>query len=134
MLDDLLKRNLVVVFCGTAAGLRSGALRQYYAGHGNQFWDVLAKTKLTPRRLAPSEYRLLLEFGIGLTDIAKDQVGNDAAITFRSADREPLRETILRFQPRYLCFNGKRAAREYFGTGAIEVGLHAERIGSTRLF
>jgi TDG/mug DNA glycosylase family protein len=67
MLDDLLQPNLLVVFCGTAAGSRSATLKEYYAGRGNRFWEVLATTKLTPRQLAPSEYGLLPTYGIGLT-------------------------------------------------------------------
>jgi G:T/U-mismatch repair DNA glycosylase len=58
-LDDLLEPGLTIVFCGTAAGLRSAALAQYYAGPGNQFWKVLAQVGLTPRQLSPHEYGLL---------------------------------------------------------------------------
>ena len=32
------------------------------------------------------------------------------------------REAMLKWQPRYLCFNGKRAGKEYFDVGAIEYG------------
>jgi len=134
MLDDLLRPNLLVVFCGTAAGHRSAALGQYYAGRGNRFWSVLAKTRLTPRQLAPSEYRLLPTFGIGLTDIAKGQSGNDVDITFRTADRQALRAKIEAHQPLVLCFNGKRSAREFFGSAEVDYGLHRERIGATSLF
>ena len=131
MLDDLFGPNLLIVFCGTAAGKRSAALKQYYAGRGNRFWDILAATKLTPRQLAPSEYRLLPIFGIGLTDIVKGHVGSDVGITFRSADRARLRAKLLDYEPRYLCFNGKRAAQEFFGTKAIAYGvLRQNRAGA----
>ena len=134
MLEDLCAPNLRVIFCGTAAGHRSAVLKQYYAGRGNRFWEILAATKLTSRRLAPAEYASLPEFGIGLTDIAKGQRGNDADISFTSSDRVPLRKKILEYQPRFLCFNGKRAAQEFFGVKAVRYGLQAERIGSTQLF
>lgn len=134
MLEDILKPDLLVVFCGTAAGAESEARRQYYAGPGNRFWEVLATTKLTPRQLAPADYRILLEFRIGLTDIVKQQSGSDVDIDFRSADRESLRKKIVRLAPRYLCFNGKRAAQEFFCTKAVEYGLQATTIGSTSLF
>ncbi|MBI4501537.1 MAG: mismatch-specific DNA-glycosylase [Gemmatimonadetes bacterium] len=134
MLDDLLRPNLLVVFCGTAAGARSAELKQYYAGRGNQFWSTLAATKLTPRQLDPSEYRLLPEFGIGLTDIAKNRSGNDGEIRFRHSDRQRLRDVISKYQPRYLCFNGKRAACEYLGTRSIQYGVQAEKIEATTLF
>jgi TDG/mug DNA glycosylase family protein len=134
MLDDLLKPELTIVFCGTAAGLRSAALAQYYAGPGNQFWKVLAQVGLTPRQLSPHEYGLLPQFGIGLTDVVKGQAGCDSEITFQSNDGYELREKIAQFQPRYLCFNGKRAAKAYFGTATVAYGVQPGTIGVTRLF
>jgi double-stranded uracil-DNA glycosylase len=134
MLDDLLKPELTIVFCGTAAGLRSAALAQYYAGPGNQFWKVLAQVGLTPRQLLPHQYLLLSQYGIGLTDVVKGQAGNDSEITFQSNDGRELREKIARFQPRYLCFNGKRAAKAYFGTATVTYGIQPGTIGATKLF
>ncbi|HMG17885.1 MAG TPA: mismatch-specific DNA-glycosylase [Gemmatimonadales bacterium] len=134
MLKDLCVPNLRIIFCGTAAGHRSAALKLYYAGRGNRFWQILAATKLTPRLLSPSEYTSLPEFGIGLTDIAKGRRGNDVEIQFRIRDRDPLRRKVLEYQPDFLCFNGKRAAQEFFGKKDILYGLQSERIGSTRLF
>ena len=134
MLDDLLKADLTIVFCGTAAGLRSATLGHYYAGPGNQFWKVLAQVGLTPRQLSPHEYPLLSQIGIGLTDVVKGQAGNDSDITFHTNDSKGLREKIARFQPRYLCFNGKRAAKAYFGTATVTYGLQPGTIGATKLF
>jgi TDG/mug DNA glycosylase family protein len=76
----------------------------------------------------------LPEFGIGLTDIAKGQRGNDVDISFGPSDRAPLRNKILAYQPQFLCFNGKRAAQEFFGVRDIRYGLQAERIGETQVF
>jgi TDG/mug DNA glycosylase family protein len=134
MLEDLLIPDLLVVFCGTAAGTRSAAIKQYYAGHGNRFWEVLATTKLTPRLLQPSDYMLLPQFGIGLTDIVKGQAGNDVDIAFHSADGGSLRDKLVRYKPRYLCFNGKRAAQEFFRTKRIRYGVQEGSIGPTVLF
>ena len=134
MLDDLLAPDLRLVVCGSAAGRRSAQLRQYYAGPGNKFWATLAGVGLTPRRLAPSEWRSLLEFGIGLTDLVKDQSGGDRELGFERADRAALRAKLVRFRPRILCFNGKRSAQEFFGRREIAYGLQLEAIGATRLF
>lgn len=134
MLDDLLRSDLKLVICGSAAGRRSAAVGHYYAGPGNKFWRTLAATGLTPRLLLPFEYKLLLTFGIGLTDLVKAQSGGDKEIRFAKSQRDDLRTTILRYQPRYVCFNGKRAAKEFFGADAIEFGLWPTTIGATRLF
>jgi TDG/mug DNA glycosylase family protein len=134
MLEDLLQRLLDLVICGAAAGTRSAARGLYYAGPGNKFWRTLATVGLTDRPLEPAEYRRLVDYGIGLTDLVKNQAGGDRGITFRRADSMRLRLTIMRYQPRYLCFNGKRAAREFFGTQEVGFGVQRSRIGKTVLF
>jgi TDG/mug DNA glycosylase family protein len=134
VLEDLLAPGLAVVFCGSAAGTRSAQLRQYYAGPGNKFWRILAETGLTPRQLAPSEYRELLSHGIGLTDLVKNQSGGDSKIDFQRAGVNELARKIEQMQPGILCFNGKRAASEYLEGRRIVPGLQTERIGATRIF
>jgi double-stranded uracil-DNA glycosylase len=134
MLSDTLTKDLDLVICGSAVGARSAALGFYYAGPGNKFWRTLADTRLTPHQLAPSEYKLLGQFGIGLTDLVKSQSGADRVVRFRKEERDRLRERILRYQPRYLCFNGKRAAKEFFRTRAISYGPQPEPIGATAIF
>src|SRR4051794_30853339 len=79
-LPDVLQLGLRVVFCGTAAGTKSASLGAYCAGPGNSFWATLHTVGLTPRQLAPAEFKLLPTYGVGLTDIAKYRAGNDAAL------------------------------------------------------
>jgi TDG/mug DNA glycosylase family protein len=134
MLPDLLAENLDLVVCGSAAGRRSAQRKLYYAGPGNKFWRTLARVGLTPRQLSPSEYRLLLGHGIGLTDLVKGQSGGDHEIDFRRAGRRGLERKIERFRPRFLCFNGKRAARGFLGREDVEYGLQPEQVADTRLF
>lgn len=134
MLEDLLQRHLDLVICGAAAGTRSAARGAYYAGRGNKFWWTLATVGLTDRQLEPAEYRRLLEYGIGLTDLIKGQSGNDDKIRFGRAASFQLRATIQLYQPQYLCFNGKRAAQEFFGTRRVAFGVQHSRIGRTVLF
>jgi TDG/mug DNA glycosylase family protein len=134
MLDDLLIPNLRLVVCGTAAGRRSAELKQYYAGRGNKFWRVLAEVGLTPRVLLPSEYRELVKYGIGLTDVAKGQSGSDTEIDFKKATPADVRRKIEEMRPRVLAFNGKKAAQTFLGVRKVDFGLHDERIGATELF
>jgi TDG/mug DNA glycosylase family protein len=134
MLEDVLESNLLLVFCGTAAGKRSADLRQYYADPANKFWSVLAVVGLTPRVLLPYEYRDLLKYGIGLTDIIKDQSGCDCEIDFSGNDRSTLHEKLLRYSPKLLCFNGKRAAKIFFKHRDICYGLQQDTVGCTKLF
>jgi len=121
------------VICGSAAGTKSAKEGHYYAGRGNKFWRTLATVALTTFELRPADYARLLEFGIGLTDLVKHQAGSDRAIRFQNADAERLATKIRRYAPRFLCFNGKRAAQEFFG-GQVEYGLQVARIGTTHVF
>jgi len=134
MLDDLLRRNLALVICGTAAGTQSAVRRQYYAGPGNKLWRTLARVGLTDRELAPAEYRCLLDYDIGLTDLVKAQSGSDRTIRFERADSVRLRATIVLYQPRYFTFNGKRAAQQFLGTSRVAYGVQRSRIGRTVVF
>ncbi len=134
MLRDLLAEDLALVVCGSAAGRRSAQLKQYYAGPGNKFWRTLARTGLTPRPLAPAEFRLLLSFGIGLTDLVKGQSGGDDEIDFGRAGAAALARKIARLRPGVLCFNGKRAASEFLRRRQVGFGLQSEPIGSTQIF
>jgi TDG/mug DNA glycosylase family protein len=134
MLPDLLVPGLKLVVCGSAAGAVSAARGEYYAGPGNKFWPTLHQVGLTARRLAPHEYCELLSYGIGLTDVAKDQAGNDAAIDFCRSDPAGLRSKVHRFSPLFLVCNGKKAAQVFLGRPRIAFGLQPETIGPTRLF
>jgi TDG/mug DNA glycosylase family protein len=134
LLKDLLGLGLKIVFCGTAAGEVSVARGEYYAGPGNKFWPVLFEVSLTPRRLAPCEYKDLLGFGIGLSDVVKGQAGGDASIDFGRSEPGDLRQKIEYFSPTVLAFNGKKAAQVFLGERRVELGLQAKQVGTTRLF
>lgn len=134
MLEDVLLPGLSLVICGTAAGTRSASLKLYYACNGNKLWKTLVAVGLTPRELRPEDYPLLPSFGIGLTDIVKGQSGSDDSISFSRGGSDVVREKLLRFKPRVLCFNGKRAAQEFLHLPHVQFGLWPERVGVTKLF
>ncbi|KMQ85089.1 g:t u mismatch-specific dna glycosylase, partial [Lasius niger] len=77
ILPDVLAPSLKLVFCGTAPSRRSASEQAYYAHPGNRFWPALYQSRLTPQQLAAHEFRLLLQWGMGLTDLAKHHYGND---------------------------------------------------------
>ena len=134
MLPEVLAPNLKLVICGSAAGEQSARLGAYYAGRGNTFWETLHAVGLTPHQLRPTEFATLLEYGIGLTDLVKDQKGMDHAIRFGAGHATRLDEVLIKWEPRILCFNGKRSAREYFNTSDVGYGLQTTRVRETRLF
>lgn len=133
VLPDVLKPELGVVFCGTAAGTASARAGAYYAGPGNAFWKTLHETGLTPVRLEPDEFQKLPEFGIGLTDICKVRHGSDQEVGTTEFDVSRLEAEIATAEPARLAFNGKNAAR-----GALErqvaYGIQPERIGGAEIW
>lgn len=136
ILDDVLQPGLKVVFCGSAVGTKSALRKAYYAGPGNQFWPILFRVGFTTRQLAPEDYRAIVEFGLGLTDINKLETGSDRSLSRAAFDADGLRERILYYAPQFLAFNGKKSAQAYFvkTRKTLSYGLQPEKIGSTQIF
>ena len=136
ILPDVLEPGLRIVFCGTAAGSVSAARGCYYAHPQNKFWRALHGAGLTPRLLAPEEFRELPRFGIGLTDIAKTVSGMDKQLPPSALGRaacEAMAEKIRAAAPEILAFTSLTAGRRYLGPGA-GLGEQRERLGSTRIW
>jgi len=111
VLPDVIRPGLRAVFCGTAAGAASARRDAYYAGPGNKFWRALHVVGLTPRTLDPAEFRSLLDYGLGLTDLSKLQSGSDLEIGTTGFDVARLAQLVRRNTPTVVAFNGKKAGR-----------------------
>lgn len=133
VLPDLLTPGLQVVFCGTAAGRVSAATQSYYAHPQNQFWRTLAAIQLTPRQLPPHEYRALLDYGIGLTDLSKSHAGMDSDIPREGFDPRSFATKMRSYNPRIVAFTSKKTGQVYFKR-PVTYGLQVEHIGDTRLY
>ncbi|MFD2752337.1 mismatch-specific DNA-glycosylase [Virgibacillus siamensis] len=133
-MPDLLKDDLNVIFCGTAVGNQSAKNGDYYSNPRNKFWTILYKVGLTQLKLDPIDYKELLTYGIGLTDLVKDWNGNDKDIKKEQYDVEKLSRTISDYQPKFLCFNGKGAAKEYLNRRITYYGLQPETYYSTSIY
>ena len=129
----MLGPGLRIVFCGSAAGAASARAGAYYAGPGNRFWPTLHRVGLTPRLLAPAEFRTVRRYGIGLTDLCKTESGADSGLPREADDAGALAAKIARYQPTVLAFNGKRAARVFLDAATIDYGEQTRRIGETAI-
>jgi double-stranded uracil-DNA glycosylase len=136
VLGDLLLPNLKVIFCGTQAGLKSAEEQRYYAGRGNKFWRILLKIGLIPDPFDPRDFKRLPEFGIGLTDLAQETFGPDSALRTHHFDVDGFRDKIIRSVPRFVAFNGKRAASVVLNVSGVSLryGLQETPIGRSRVF
>jgi TDG/mug DNA glycosylase family protein len=133
VIPDVLEPGLDVVFCGTAPSTTSKERGAYYARPGNRFWPTLHAIGLTPHQLAPAEFRIVTKFGIGLTDVCKTAWGQDADLSANDFDADALRMKIEHFNPNFLAFTSKRAAREYLDRD-VAYGIQNECIGTTEVF
>jgi double-stranded uracil-DNA glycosylase len=108
----------------------------YYAHPQNKFWRTLQDVGLTPRLLAPAEYADLLEWRIGLTDLAKHVFGMDRELPSGSLGRDAaaaLRRRIEAAQPTFLAFTSLTAGRRFLKRDA-GFGEQPETIGATRVW
>jgi TDG/mug DNA glycosylase family protein len=115
ILPDVFPPGLLAVFCGTAAGNLSAARGAYYANPRNRFWRVLHDTGIVPVLLLPSQFRLLPQWGVGLTDIAKHACGMDRSLPAGAFDPAALHAKLASATPTLITFNGKTAALAALG-------------------
>jgi TDG/mug DNA glycosylase family protein len=101
----------------------------YYAHPGNRFWRKLYDIGLTSREFRPHEYRELLEFGIGFTDMSKIASGMDPALTPHSSTAGSSARKSVDSSPERSPSLEKKAASAWFGlrTGQIALGRHKNK-------
>ena len=124
------------MFCGTAAGAESARRGCYYAHRQNRFWRALHEVGLTDRVLDCSEFALLPQFGIGLTDIAKTASGMDKELPVEALGRAAcaaMEANIRACAPAILAFTSLTAGRRHLRRDA-GFGEQAETIGATRIW
>ncbi len=135
VLPDYLRPGLDLILVGINPGVRSAAVRHHYAGPGNHFWPLLHQSGLVTEPLVPVEDARVLEWSIGLTnmvDRASPSI-TDLSLAELRAGAVSLRRKLLKFAPRFVCFNGKRIY-EIFAGHPIAFGLQPETIGRSRVF
>jgi TDG/mug DNA glycosylase family protein len=134
ILPDVLPPGLRLVVCGTAPGTRSARDQAYYAHPQNEFWALLHRAGVTPHRMAPHDYPQLPRHGVGLTDICKHAFGADSDLERADFDAAGLAARIAAAAPALLIFNGKFAAKNFFGRARVDYGMQSETIDATRIW
>jgi len=136
ILPDVLDTHLKIIFCGTAASAISAREGAYYANPANSFWPTLFKVGLTPYQFQAHEFRKLLQYQMGLTDIAKNAKGNDSQLQPSDYDAESLSGKIEQYQPKILAFTSKKSASVYFNlpTNRVQYGRQVSMIGQSKIW
>ncbi|MFN0069991.1 MAG: mismatch-specific DNA-glycosylase [Chloroflexota bacterium] len=148
-LPDLLQQSLDVVLIGINPSSYSVERGHYFARSTNRFWPAFSRSRLSSGArvalqrdvLGPEDDQLLMEFGIGFTDVVKTPSPNAALL--RPADyalwSPQLLERLKLYQPRVACFQGVtgyRAFTRYALNAPNEpapLGLQARRLGDIRI-
>jgi TDG/mug DNA glycosylase family protein len=123
-LPDLLGEGLRVLFVGYNPSLGSARLGRYYASRNNRFWELLAVSGLTPRRLAPDEDHTLAALGIGITDLVKrpSRAAHDIGAAEYRAGAARVLALVERLRPAAVAWNGKGVYRLAAGVRRAEWG------------
>ena len=125
---DVLGARLRVLFCGINPGLYSAATGHHFARPGNRFWPALHAAGFTPRLLHPSEQRLLLKGGYGITNLVSRATATAdelAPVEFVSGRRR-LAAKLRRYRPASVAFLGVDAYRHAFGRPKVAIGRQPE--------
>lgn len=124
--SPLLRPGLAVVFVGFNPSPLAAARGHYYANPRNRFWELLAESGITPRRLHPEEDATLLQLGCGLTDVvarATASAGDLGAAELRAGGAE-VRARLAAVRPRLAAYTGKGVYAAVAGrTAGVVYGL-----------
>lgn len=140
-LPDYLQPGLDIVLVGLNPGLRSAQLGHYFANPRSRFWVAVTEAGLFDPPLDPDTDHLALEQHIGFTDVVKRPSRGSSDL--RAADfrrwAPVLKQKLLNFQPRIVCFHGLTAYRNYRRyadnvNASAELGLQPEKIGESHVF
>lgn len=114
---DVIAPNLRVLFCGINPGLYSGYTGHHFARPGNRFWPTLHATGFTDRVLDPSEERLLLDAGYGITNLVERATATAAELSAEElqAGGQRLAAKLAHYRPATLAVLGITAYRTAFG-------------------
>lgn len=133
---DVVADDLRLLIAGINPGLWTAWAGHHFARPGNRFWKALHAAGLTDRVLDPSEERLLLERGIGITNIV-------ARTTAAAAELAPdeiragggrLAALVARHRVRTVAILGIGAYRTAFGRPRAAAGLQEETIAGAAVW
>ena len=133
---DLIAPGLRVLFSGINPGLYSAATGHHFARPGNRFWPALHASGFTCRLLKPWEEALLLEDGIGITNLVARATAAAAELTgdeLRAGRRRLIRK-VRRFRPRAVAVVGIGAYRLAFDRPRAGLGLQPEELEGAALW
>ncbi len=141
--------GLDALFVGINPGFASARARHHFANPANPFWRLLHDGGLVGRRLTPAEERVLLDHGLGITNLVARATSGVADLTRDDLEcgRQALVRKIRRYRPRAVVFVGLTAyaafgrrrrprttARSPVARRRIRCGEQPDRFAGARVF
>lgn len=133
---DLIVPGLTVLFCGINPGLYSAATGHHFARPGNRFWPALHAAGFTDRLLRPWEERLLLDYGVGVTNLVARATAGASELTADELrrGRQRLVRKVRRYRPRCVAVVGIGAYRLAFNRSRAVIGHQQEPLEGAALW
>lgn len=135
-MPDIIAPGLRILFCGINPSLYSVVVGHHFARPGNRFWPTLHAAGFTPRQLKPSEQRVLLGLGYGITNVVDRATATAAELAPEELVHGGRRlvAKVRRYRPRVIAVLGVSAFRSAFGRPDATVGIQTETLGDARLW
>jgi double-stranded uracil-DNA glycosylase len=135
-IPDVIAPDLKVLFCGINPGLYSGATGHHFARPGNRFWPALYGAGFTPRLLDPSEKKLLLQSGYGITNLAARTTASAEELDPAEliAGRKRLAAKVTRYRPHCVAVLGVGAYRTAFAQPRASLGRQPDELAGAMLW
>jgi double-stranded uracil-DNA glycosylase len=116
---DVIAPGLDVLFVGINPGLASARAGHHFANPANPFWRLLHESGFVERRLTPAEGGLLLEAGLGITNLVARETAGVADLTREDFERgrAALRRKLERWRPSAVVFVGLTAYAAFVRSG-----------------
>ncbi len=123
-LPDVIGPDLKVLFVGINPSLYSAAVKHHFARPGNRFWPTLWRAGFTDRQLAPDEDRTLVQYSLGLTNVACRATARADQLDPEELQRggRTLRRKIRKFRPLCVAILGVTAYRAAFAKPHAQMG------------
>jgi len=133
-LPDVIGHNLKVLLIGINPSLYSAAVRHHFARPGNRFWPALHKAGITKSQVSPFEDQLLLDVGIGITNVVAEATARADELTTEQLNQGAveLELKIQQWLPECVCFLGITTYRAITGQKKVAVGEQELMFGGQR--
>jgi TDG/mug DNA glycosylase family protein len=127
---DVIAPGLDILFCGINPGRWSGAVGHHFAHPGNRFWRALHLAGYTHELLVPARERLLLDVGLGITNLVDRTTATAAELSSDELRRgaASLRRKVAKHRPQAVAFLGLGADRTACGAPRAPLGEQPERL------